>query len=118
MGCDEVSKVATAQQLRERATPLLPPGSEVRHAFVCQTASNFLIFVINWLTGLTMHWITYRCIAITQDAIYVLDAPSLSGGANPRSIVATVPRQTQLGPVEGRWGQFTLVGERYWIKRR
>ncbi len=110
--------MATVQQLAERSARLLPPGSEVREAFVCQTAPNFALFVINWLTGLTMFWITYRCVTVTQDAIYVLDAPRLSGGANPSSIVATVPRHTQLGPVAGQWGQIALLGERYWVKKR
>jgi hypothetical protein len=71
-----------------------------------------------WLTGLTIGLIAYRCVAITDDAIYVLDAPRLSGGANPRSVIATLPRHTQLGPVHGRWGEFTLLGQRHWIKQR
>ena len=110
--------MATPQHLAERASPHLPEGSEIRQAFVCQTASHFALFVINWLTALTMPWITYRCVVVTQDAIYVLDAPRISGGANPRSIVATLPRHTRLGPVSGRWGQFTLLGQRHWIKER
>ena len=86
--------MATVAQLKERAASLLPPGSEVQQAFVCQTATNFVIFVINWLTGLTLGLITYRCVAVTSDAIYVLDAHRLSGGATPRSVVATLPRHT------------------------
>ena len=92
--------MATVQQLKERATQLLPPGSEVSQAFICQTAASFALCVINWMTGLTLGWITYRCVAFTQDAVYVLDAPRLSGGANPRSVVARLPRHTQLGPVQ------------------
>ena len=110
--------MASVEQLAQRSVPLLPTGSEVRQAFVCQTASSFFLFVINWFTGISMFWITYRCVAVTQDAIYVLAAPRLSGGANPRSVVATLPRHTQLGPAVGRWGQFGLLGERYWIKKR
>lgn len=110
--------MATPRQLAELSTPLLPPGSQVRQAFICQTGSSFALFAANWLTGLTMFWITYRCVAVTQDAIYVLDSPKLSGGARPRSIVGTMPRRTQLGPVSGRWGQITLLGERYWVKKR
>jgi hypothetical protein len=53
--------MATVAQLKERAASLLPPGSEVQQAFVCQTAANFVIVVINWLTGLTLGLITYRC---------------------------------------------------------
>lgn len=70
--------MATVAQLKERAASLLPPGSEVQQAFVCQTATNFAIFAISWLTGLTLGLIAYRCVAVTSDAIYVLDARRLS----------------------------------------
>jgi len=56
--------------------------------------------------------ITYRCVAITQDAIFVLNAPRLSGGANPRSVIARLPRHTQLGPVQGRWGSSLSLARR------
>jgi hypothetical protein len=65
-----------------------------------------------------MYWIKYRCVAVTQDAIYVLDSYKLSGGAKPTSILGTLPRHTQLGPVAGRWGQLTLLGKRHWVKGR
>jgi hypothetical protein len=110
--------MATVAHLKERAAFLLPPGSEVQQAFVCQTATNFVIFVINWLNGLTLGLITYRCVAVTSDAIYVLDAHRLSGGATPRSVVATLLRHTQLGPVHGRWSEFSLLGQRYLSKQR
>ena len=41
-----------------------------------------------------------------------------SGGANPKSLVVTLPRQTWLGPVSGRWAQVYLVGERHWVHKR
>jgi hypothetical protein len=110
--------VATPKELAERSALLLPPGSQVRQAFVCQTAPNFAFFLVNWATGLTMPWIKYRCVVVTQDAIYVLDSHKLSGGARPTSIVGTLPRRTQLGPVSGRWSQITLLGKRHWVKKR
>jgi hypothetical protein len=110
--------VATVNELIEHATPLLPPDSRIRHAFICQSAPSFGYFLVNWATGLTMFLIKYRCVAITDDAIYVLDSPSLSGGARPASIVGTLPRRTQLGPVSGAWGEVNLLGERHWVKRR
>jgi hypothetical protein len=110
--------VATPKVLAERSVPLLSPGSQVRQAFICQTAPNFAFFLVNWATGLTMFWITYRCVAVSQDAIYVLDSDKLSGGAKPTSIAGTLPRHTQLGPVSGRWGQLTLLGKRHWVKKR
>jgi hypothetical protein len=65
-----------------------------------------------------MHWIKYRCVSITDDAIYVMDSPIMSGGAKPRSVLGVLPRQTRLGPVSGRWGQITILGERHWVKER
>lgn len=86
--------------------------------FICQAAPNFGFFLITYLTGLTMLWIKYRCVAVTKDAIYVLESSKLSGGAKPQSLVATLPRRTQLGPVSGRWGEMNLLGERHWVHKR
>jgi hypothetical protein len=110
--------VSARPDLAQRSAPFLPPGSEIRQAFICQTAPNFAFLLITYLTGLTMFWIKYRCVVVTQDAIYVLDSPKLWGGAKPTSIAGTLPRHTQLGPVSGRWGQLNLLGERCWVKQR
>jgi hypothetical protein len=115
---DGDTAMATVKLLAERATPLLPCGSQVQHAFICQTGPNFAVFLINWATGLTMLLIKYYCVAVTKDAIYILDSPRMSGGANPTSIFKTLPRHTQMGPVSGRWGQINLVGQPYWVKQR
>jgi hypothetical protein len=106
------------KDLVERATPLLPAGSEIRQVFICQSAPNFFFFTITYLTGLTMFWIKYRCVAVTQDAIYVLESSKPSGGAKPQSLVGTLPRHTRLGPVSGRWSQVNLLGERHWVHKR
>ena len=102
----------------ERSAPFLPPGSEIQQAFIAQAAPSFIRFMITYLTGLTMFWIKYRCVAITQDAIYVLESTKLSGGARPHSLVGTMPRRTQLGPASGRWAQVILLGERHWVHKR
>ena len=104
--------------LVERSAPFLPAGSEIRQVFIAQAAPNFGYFLITYLTGLTMFWIRYRCVAVTRDAIYVLESNKLSGGARPQSLVATLPRHTQLGPVSGRWGELNLLGERHWVHQR
>ncbi|MEC3918805.1 hypothetical protein [Nocardia sp. CDC160] len=104
--------------LVERAAPFLPAGSEIRQAFIGQAAPNFAFFLITYLTGLTMFWIEYRCVAITSDAIYVLDSTKFSGGATPRRLLGTMPRHTRLGPVSGRWAQVSLLGERHWVHKR
>jgi hypothetical protein len=104
-------------KLAERCAPLLPPGSQIRQVFICQTAPSPWFLFITYLTGLTMFWITYRCVAVTQDAIYVLESSKPSGGAKPTSLVSTLPRQTQLGPLSGWWGQVSLLGERHWVHK-
>lgn len=109
--------MASPEGLAERSAPLLPPGSEVRHAFICQTAPHFGFFILNWATGLAMPWIKYRCVAVADDGIYVLDSPRLSGGAKPTSVISALPRRTRLGPVSGRWGEITILGRRHWVKK-
>jgi hypothetical protein len=110
--------VTSTDRLAKRSAPFLPPGSEIRQAFICQAAPSRLFFLITYLTGLTMFWIKYRCVAVTQDAIYVLESSKPSGGAKPTSLVGALPRQTRLGPVSGRWGQVNLLGERHWVHKR
>jgi hypothetical protein len=104
--------------LVNRSAPFLPEGSEIRQVFICQAAPNFGFFLITYMTGLTMFWIKYRCVAVTKDAIYVLESSKLSGGAKPQSLIGTLPRRTRLGPVSGRWGQLNLLGERHWVHKR
>ncbi len=110
--------VSPRQDLVKRATPFLPEGSEIRQVFICQAAPNFGFFLITYLTGLTMFWIKYRCVAVTDDAVYVLESSKVSGGARPQALLATLPRHTRLGPAAGRWAQLTLLGERHWVHKR
>ncbi|TDW95406.1 hypothetical protein EV137_2746 [Kribbella pratensis] len=112
------SRVEPRKDLVERSAPFLPEGSEIRQALICQAAPSFLFFVITYLTGLTMFWIKYRCVAITPEAIYVLESSRLSGGASPQHLLGAMPRHTRLGPASGRWSQVTLLGQRHWVHRR
>jgi len=106
------------KDLVEHSAPFLPEGIEIRQVFICQAAPNFWYFVITYLTGLTMHRIKYRCVVVTPSAIYVLESSKLSGGARPQSLIGTIPRHTQLGPVSGRWAEITILGERHWVHKR
>ncbi|WP_406234471.1 hypothetical protein [Nocardia sp. NBC_01009] len=112
------SGVEPRPDLVDRSAPLLPAGSEIRQVFIGQAAPSFLFFLITYLTGLTMFWNKYRCVAVTPDAIYVLESSKLSGGAKPQHLLGTMPRDTRVGPVSGRWAQVTLLGERHWVHRR
>lgn len=106
------------QDLVAHAAPFLPPGSEIRQAFIAQSAPNFMFFMVTYLTGLTMFVNKYRCVAVTKDAIYVLDGTKMSGGATPKELLGTMPRKTRLGPVSGTWGTLNLLNERHWVHKR
>ena len=112
----------TAEEPRKdlvaRAAALLPPGAEIRQAFIAQSAPNFAFFLVTYLTGLTMMVNKYRCVAVTDDAIYVLDSTKMSGGADPKEVLGTMPRATRLGPVSGTWATVGLLGERHWVHKR
>jgi hypothetical protein len=106
------------RDLAERSAAFLPEGAEVRQAFIYQSAPSFAFFIITYVTGLTMFWIKYRCVAVTKDAVYVLDSSKLSGGANPCRLLGVLPRRTRLGPVSGRWARLEILGERGWVHQR
>ena len=100
-------------KLAARVQPLLPPGSQVRHTIVCQTGPNPWFFL---LTYLVYFWIQYRIVVVT-------DTPSTCCGpararSGRRRCVATLPRQTRLGPVSGLWAKIELLGERLWVNKR
>ena len=102
----------------QRVARFLPAGTDVRQIFICQSAPNFGFFLITYLTGLTMFWITYHCVAVTPDAIYVMESSKASGGAKPEALVATLPRRTRLGPVSGRWSRVNVLDQRHWVHQR
>ena len=111
-------KSSPRPDLVERCSPFLPNGTEIQHAFIAQAAPSFAFFIVTYLTGLTTRWIKYRCVAVTHDAIYVLDSTKLSGGGVPRELIGTMQRHAQLGPVSGRWAEIKLLGERHWVHKR
>lgn len=109
--------VTPRADLVERASSFLPAGSEIHQAFIGQAAPNFVYFILTYLTGI-MSRNKYRCVAVTPQAIYVLDSTKWSGGAKPQALVGQMPRQTRLGPVSGRWTQVELLRERHWVHKR
>lgn len=100
-----------------RSLPLLPVDSEVRQAFIAQTAPSFAHFILTYLTGF-MGQNKYRCVAVTPDAIFVLESSKWSGGAKPQRLLGHLPRGTRLGPVSGRWAPIELLGQRHWVHKR
>jgi hypothetical protein len=108
--------MAAQDRLVEQCQPLLPAGITIEHAFVCQTARYPWLFIVNYLTYLTIFWIRFRVVCVTDDAIYVLRGSKFA--VRPREVVATLPRATRFGPVSGRWAQIELLGNRHWVHKR
>lgn len=105
--------MALRDKLAARSQPLLPPGSNIRHTFACQTGPNPWFFL---LTYLIFFWIQYRIVAVTDDAIYVMRSSKFT--LKPKEVLATLPRQTRLGPVSGLWGKLDLMGQTHWVHKR
>jgi hypothetical protein len=57
----------------ESALPFLPPGTEIRQTFIGDAGPNVFCFTVTYLTGIISRN-TYRCVAVTDEAIYVLDS--------------------------------------------
>jgi hypothetical protein len=99
--------------LATRCQPFLPPDSQIRQVFLAQTGPSPWFFL---LTYLILFAIQYRLVCVTDDGIYVLRASKFL--VKPKELIATLPRQTRLGPVSGLWGQMQLMGERHWVHKR
>jgi hypothetical protein len=100
-----------------RSAPFLPAGSVIRQAFIYQTAPHFYYFMLTYTLGIT-RWNRYGCVAVTDEAIYVLESPRWSAGARPERLLGKIPRSTRLGPVSGLWTELNLLGVRCWVHKR
>jgi hypothetical protein len=105
--------MALRDKLITRSQPLLPEGAVIRQAFSCQTGPNPMWAAI---TAFIFVSIKYRIVAVTDDAIYVMDSSKLK--LAPKQIIATLPRSTRIGPVSGLWTRVQLGDERVWINKR
>jgi hypothetical protein len=106
--------VALRDKLAERSQPLLPPGTQIRQVFMCQSGPNpKWMFLTVWVLLAAK----YRIVCVTDQGIYVLRQSKLQ--VKPKELLATLPRRQQLGPLSGAlWGEFNLMGERHWVHRR
>ena len=75
-------------------------------------------FLITYATGFTMFWIKYRCVAPTQDAVYVLSSTKRSGGSKPISLVGALPPPDAPQPGVRSMGRVGAFGERHWLHQR
>ncbi|GAA2673724.1 hypothetical protein Apa02nite_043680 [Actinoplanes palleronii] len=112
---------APRKDLIERSAPFLPPGSVIKQAFIYQSAPSFRYFLLTYTLGI-VHWNKYGCVAITDEAIFVLESAKSSAGARPERLLGQLPRPTRIGPVSGRWAELDILrpiaGGRCWVHKR
>ncbi|MFE3800321.1 hypothetical protein KHQ06_25345 [Nocardia tengchongensis] len=109
------ASVTPRAYIADRAIAFLPPGSEIRQVFVSQTAPHFAYFLPAYLFGV-FYKVRFRCVAVTDDGIYVMEGTRMSGGARPIRLLGVMPRSTRFEPAPGLfWHKVTLLGQRCWV---
>lgn len=113
--------MALQEKLKSRTAPYLEPGEEVRQVFMAESgAPPWLFFgILLGLGALVVIWLMRPLIiAVTDRSVVVLRATRFRVAA-PKELVARLPRQTRLGPVNGKlWAKLDLAGQRVWVHRR
>jgi hypothetical protein len=107
--------MALRDKLAARTQPYLEPGEQVRHVFMGQTGPSPWFAALSWLIILIAG--EYYVFAVTDRAILVMKAGKFIP-SKPKSLEARLPRQTQLGPVSGLWGETHALGKRVWVHKR
>jgi hypothetical protein len=96
--------VPVPSSVRERIKPLLAPGDEIRYLFPAQH-----------FPAPMLQTVAHVIIAVSDAAITVVYSGYFSR-SKPRSVLATYPRATHIGPVETKLvPTFTLRGLYYEI---
>ena len=89
--------VAIRDKIKEKAQPLLEPGEQIQAVIPAQTKNG-------WLGALGIIWLIftnrYRPIVVTDRRIAITDSGKWAM-AKPTTIVASLPRNTQIGPAVG-----------------
>lgn len=98
--------MALRDKLVDKITPMLEPGEQVQAVFVGQTASQYLALA-GWIFFLATN--RYYTVAATDRRIAVFEGGRMTL-ASPKTLVASLPRQTKLGPAGGLWWK-TQIGE-------
>lgn len=106
--------VAIRDRIMENARPLLEPGEQIQAVIPAQTKSGWL----GALGGLVLVFINrYRPVVVTDRRIVITDSGRWSLG-KPKTIVTTLPRNTQIGPASGIWWKSSSLGQTLYIHQR
>jgi hypothetical protein len=108
--------MALREKLTERAQPWLEDGEQVEGVFLAQTGPTPYLTGFLGVLGM-LAFVKRRIVVVTDRAIVVLKAGSLSG-TNAKEVVARLPRQTPIGPTSGLWSKIELGDESMWVNRR
>jgi hypothetical protein len=106
------------RRMIERAEPLLPSGTQIRQIVTASTRSPVLwiglVILLAILPGALVFTMISknRIIAVSQDAIYVLDCGHF--GYRPKGVLRVLPRATRLGPAGGLWTKINAGPEKLW----
>lgn len=106
------------RRMIERAEPLLPSGTQIRQIVTASTRSPFLWIGLAILLAILPGTLVFamisknRMIAVSQDAIYVLDCGHF--GYRPKGVLRVLPRATRLGPAGGLWTKINAGPEKLW----
>ena len=108
--------MALREKLASRTQPFLEPGEQVQQIFAAQVGPNpWMIPAIGPI--IVMFLSKMRVIAVTDRAVLVLNSSKMT--PKPTALLQRLPRQTRLGPIEGKlWGKITVGGERTWVHKR
>ncbi len=107
--------MALRDKLRERVTPLLEPGEQVRQVFLAQTGPSPYWF---FLTYLVLFWIKYYIVAVTDREVAVFRA-GLWTPTKPKGFHQRYPRGMRLGaPLSGLWARTMIGSESMHVHKR
>jgi len=108
--------MAVREKIEKHVRPHLEHGEVLEAAFPAQGGANPNLIV---LTGyLTAFWLAkYVVVAVTDRRVALFKAGALAP-MKARELLASFPRETQLGPLSGLWGAIELGGTRYYVHRR
>ena len=108
-------------KLRARVTPFLEPGAQLRQVILVEAGPSpwLRVGIVIGVGVLAMVLLVKpMIIAVTDTEIIILRASRWRAG-QPREVLARLPRQTRLGPANGKaWAKLNVAGQSVWVHRR
>ncbi|MGB8860563.1 MAG: hypothetical protein WCC60_14985, partial [Ilumatobacteraceae bacterium] len=106
--------VAVRDKIVERTARFLEPGEQVQAVFPAQTFNGYWALLSPLIV---LFKSSYRAVVVTDRRIAVFDTGRFSS-ANAKSLLRSLPRSTQIGPVSGLWAKVESLGERLFVHKR